>query len=86
MTDKCWDVASGKHGDRAVREFEMKIRTKDIEGAYGARSRAEASLAEPAPYPSQKWAPPYPSCLAYPHPSDGGALLVTPCQHLHTQH
>lgn len=67
----------------------MKIRTKDIEGAYGGKSRTEISLTEPAPLPQMGSPSGSPLLflpgLAYPHASDGGPLLITPDQS-HTQY
>lgn len=79
MLERC----SGKQGDRAVPEFDMRIRTKDFEGTMGVsvmpRSRAEASLTEhPPPSPGEPpVSSPFLPDLAYPHPLVEGPVDYT---------
>lgn len=68
--------------------------TKDLERAYESECDAYRSKAEAFPNrisPQRNGLPlrfifPFLPGLAYPHPSAGGALLLTPCHCPHTQH
>lgn len=47
ICEKCWNSASGKQGDRAVPEFDLKIGTKDIEVYGGGYYTPGAELRHP---------------------------------------
>lgn len=87
ICEKCWNSASGKQGDRAVPEFDLKIGTKDIEVYGGGYYTPGAELRHPWQNGPQgnPQSRPYPSWLAWPilTPLEEGPVDYTLSTSLH---